>query len=348
MNRLLMKLLKNYQRVDTNVSEQAKYFYFFIFAFLVQHILYTIIKFSFFEIREFDIMLSFILFLVYIVLCLLIYNKKLTSAINIFIIYVLSRSIYITIFTDTLVTYIFLAIFILVISVIHRKSYQYYGMVGIVVGVLITNIGVIFNPTIINLMNSNTLLDTIELSLFLVLFIFLTFILVMIVKQEVLKSKKIQEKATVNFLLMAQKRRGIDHKKEEELVDDLTSVLLVRVDKYDKINDKFGYLIGDKIFKGVIGLIRKTIRVDDYIVRWSFDTFLVVLHYTSLSNAGIVGEKVRFTVEMSNMLSVKEKITVTVSGASTGIENTMQKTIENAEKLLKKKTLTNNSVHLNY
>ncbi len=155
--------------------------------------------------------------------------------------------------------------------------------------------------------------------------------------------------STVDFLFKAYQRREIDAAKNMGKLTEKTSVLLISIDDYNIINDEHGYEVGDKLLKDVISLIRKTVRVDDYIVRWNHDDFLVVLHHTPLSNAGIVGEKIRNIVEQTEFSIPKKHVSVSLAASSTELKETMHNAIEVVEGLLHKtRSKFSNEVMLDY
>jgi diguanylate cyclase (GGDEF)-like protein len=249
---------------------------------------------------------------------------------------------------DTTVIYVFLSLFILFMSAVHSKPIQYYISLGVVGGVLLTNSIILSRLLSSGDITQIELIAHVEAMLYVIVNIVLAFVFVTIVEQEILKSKKLVEMSTVDFLLKAHQRREKDKIKVVER-NDKTSVLLVGIDHYSKINDEKGNETGDAILNEVIQVIRRTVRVDDYIVRWNMDDFLIILHYTPLSNAGIVAEKIRTVIEKNEFQSMKGKVTVTITAASSEEKETMHKAIEQAELLLKKtKDTHHNYVHIDY
>ena len=56
-----------------------------------------------------------------------------------------------------------------------------------------------------------------------------------------------------------------------------TAYILIDVDNFKKINDKYGHAVGDKVLKKVGNVLRKNFRSDDYLCRIGGDEFAVLL-----------------------------------------------------------------------
>lgn len=65
----------------------------------------------------------------------------------------------------------------------------------------------------------------------------------------------------------------------EDCLDSIkkcSAVCLVDVDEFKRINDNYGYSVGDSVLKGVTDVIRKRIRNDDILIRYGGDEFLLI------------------------------------------------------------------------
>ena len=70
------------------------------------------------------------------------------------------------------------------------------------------------------------------------------------------------------------------------------SLILMDIDHFKKINDKFGHDIGDKVLVEFASLIRKHIRDSDYFCRIGGEEFAVILPETTLNDAVRVAKKI--------------------------------------------------------
>jgi len=75
------------------------------------------------------------------------------------------------------------------------------------------------------------------------------------------------------------------------------SLMLVDVDSFEKINDKFGSKIGDSVLMRVGSVVKAVSRDVDVCARWENDIFIVMLPDTHLEGARITAERLRSKVE---------------------------------------------------
>lgn len=73
--------------------------------------------------------------------------------------------------------------------------------------------------------------------------------------------------------------------------------LMVDVDYFKQVNDKYGHLAGDAVLKELSGLLRQTVRAADLAVRFGGEEFLILLHEVRPDFTSVVAEKIRQTVE---------------------------------------------------
>ena len=76
------------------------------------------------------------------------------------------------------------------------------------------------------------------------------------------------------------------------------TVLMLDIDDFKSINDRFGHPVGDAILQGIVAEIRNEVRNDmDLLARYGGDEFALVLPETPLTEAIIVAERVRRRVD---------------------------------------------------
>jgi diguanylate cyclase (GGDEF)-like protein len=90
------------------------------------------------------------------------------------------------------------------------------------------------------------------------------------------------------------------------------SVILLDVDHFKAINDRFGHEAGDRVLVGIAQLLRDNLRASDAPARWAGDEFVAVLPATDLEQAQLVAERIRSAVAGSELGSGSNKITVTL------------------------------------
>ena len=76
------------------------------------------------------------------------------------------------------------------------------------------------------------------------------------------------------------------------------TVLMLDIDEFKSINDRFGHPVGDAILQGIVAEIRNEVRNDmDLLARYGGDEFALVLPETPLTEGIIVAERVRRRVD---------------------------------------------------
>ena len=75
------------------------------------------------------------------------------------------------------------------------------------------------------------------------------------------------------------------------------SLILIDVDHFKLVNDEHGHLIGDQVLRVVADTVVQNKRSYDMAGRWGGEEFLLVLPGATLSDAGIVAERIRVSVD---------------------------------------------------
>lgn len=80
------------------------------------------------------------------------------------------------------------------------------------------------------------------------------------------------------------------------------AVLVLEIDRFKQINDRFGHLQGDEALRKVAATLRASCRATDILSRFGGDEFVVVMPHTPVDEARRVGERVRRDVEEFTLL----------------------------------------------
>lgn len=81
-----------------------------------------------------------------------------------------------------------------------------------------------------------------------------------------------------------------------------TTLLLLDVDHFKHINDKFGHGIGDQALIKLVGLLQNRLRKTDIVCRYGGEEFALLLVETSYGRATYVAEELRGIVERASIL----------------------------------------------
>jgi diguanylate cyclase (GGDEF)-like protein len=164
----------------------------------------------------------------------------------------------------------------------------------------------------------------------------------------------LNELATVDSLTRIPNRRAMVALLEAEFarksrIDIGFSVMLVDVDHFKIVNDRYGHEMGDIVLHDLAQRMREALRGQDFISRWGGEEFLILLPATSLREATEIGERLRTLVEQSHFRFDGHQVSLTIS---VGIGNSaacpdLDKIYKCADLALYKAKLTRNAVAWN-
>ncbi len=89
------------------------------------------------------------------------------------------------------------------------------------------------------------------------------------------------------------------------------SLILIDIDNFKSVNDKYGHIKGDKVLQKVSQLIFDNIRMTDRLFRWGGEEFIIILPETKLESAKTAAEKIRNIIQNGNF-SIEKQITVSL------------------------------------
>jgi diguanylate cyclase (GGDEF)-like protein len=89
------------------------------------------------------------------------------------------------------------------------------------------------------------------------------------------------------------------------------SILLVDVDHFKSVNDKFGHAVGDSALTNLVDLVQQRLRKADIVCRFGGEEFVLLLSETDREQAGRVAEELRGVVESAQTLP-NGKMTISV------------------------------------
>jgi len=121
------------------------------------------------------------------------------------------------------------------------------------------------------------------------------------------QSRRLKDMAITDPLTGAYNRRYLELQLEQVLetwtrYQRPASVLLIDIDHFKRINDKFGHGVGDSAIKNLVEVISRNIRNVDTLCRYGGEEFVVLLAETPLSKARPVAEKLRAAVENTRVV----------------------------------------------
>jgi diguanylate cyclase (GGDEF)-like protein len=92
-----------------------------------------------------------------------------------------------------------------------------------------------------------------------------------------------------------------------------TSVIMIDLDDFKKINDTYGHIIGDMVLRESAKAIKTSLRVTDKVFRYGGEEFTVILPQTQLDEAIKIAERIRRAVGDCRVCSNNACVSVTAS-----------------------------------
>jgi diguanylate cyclase (GGDEF)-like protein len=103
------------------------------------------------------------------------------------------------------------------------------------------------------------------------------------------------------------------------------TILMLDIDHFKLVNDRYGHLCGDEILKQVTQLCLKSIREIDILGRYGGEEFVFALPETSLEAAGIMAERIRNTIANTEFQYKEAVLKITVSIGLAGLNSSVSK-----------------------
>jgi len=83
------------------------------------------------------------------------------------------------------------------------------------------------------------------------------------------------------------------------------AIIFLDMDSFKQVNDTYGHLVGSRLLKEMGGLLKKTVRDVDVVIRYGGDEYTIILVETSPEVAGVVAERIRAMVEAHPFLETE-------------------------------------------
>ena len=91
------------------------------------------------------------------------------------------------------------------------------------------------------------------------------------------------------------------------------ALILVDIDRFKSINDRFGHAAGDEVLRCFGSIMRENIREGDIAARTGGEEFVLVLHHASPKVATAVADRIRMLCALSAMQTPSGRLSATVS-----------------------------------
>ena len=129
---------------------------------------------------------------------------------------------------------------------------------------------------------------------------------------------KMLQYATLDALTGLNNRRQFEVRLNQEIATakrqkNPLCAMMIDIDFFKKVNDTYGHASGDSVLSSVASIIKEHLRESDIPSRYGGEEFAVLLPYTHIEEAQIVGERLRKAVETAPIPIDKGNINVTIS-----------------------------------
>lgn len=115
--------------------------------------------------------------------------------------------------------------------------------------------------------------------------------------------------------------------------DTGSSIILLDIDHFKAINDRYGHNKGDLVLKTFSNIIRSGCRSTDIVGRWGGEEFLIICPKTDLTTSTTLAEKLRTAIEKQGVPDI-ECITASFGVSKFCPEDTVDSLLERTDKAL--------------
>ena len=121
------------------------------------------------------------------------------------------------------------------------------------------------------------------------------------------QSRRLKDMAVTDPLTGAYNRRYLEEQASQAMESwqryrQSSTMLLIDVDFFKRINDKYGHAVGDTAIKRLVEVISGRIRAVDTLCRFGGEEFVVLLQGTGIHGATRVADELRSIVEQTKIL----------------------------------------------
>ena len=115
------------------------------------------------------------------------------------------------------------------------------------------------------------------------------------------------------------------------------AMLMIDIDDFKLINDRFGHLAGDTVISDVAEIIRRAVRVFDICARFGGEEFAIIMPGSDADHAARVAERIRLRIESYQPLDDRFRtlrVTASIGVATSAADTTESDLIERADRAL--------------
>ena len=161
-----------------------------------------------------------------------------------------------------------------------------------------------------------------------------------LIEQQEKLTEEIRSLSEIDHLTGMYNRRKITELYDSEYVrykryKHPLSIIIIDIDFFKKINDKYGHTQGDITLKEIASILKTEVRESDHVGRWGGEEFLVICPETDIDGANTLAEKIRKTIDEYPFTHVGHK-TASFGITTCNDDCTFESMINRADKALYK------------
>jgi diguanylate cyclase len=127
-----------------------------------------------------------------------------------------------------------------------------------------------------------------------------------------------ESEANIDYLTQTFNRRSFERALQEAFKDfkekgAVFSLVIIDLDNFKYINDKYGHSMGDIVLKRVAHGLRVNLRAKDILARWGGDEFAILMPGTKEEQAKTVAERLKRGIESIEVVIHDEKVGLSFS-----------------------------------
>ncbi|MCX7988908.1 MAG: GGDEF domain-containing protein [Thermodesulfovibrio sp.] len=112
-------------------------------------------------------------------------------------------------------------------------------------------------------------------------------------------------------------------------------VLMLDIDNFKKINDKYGHSIGDVVLKEIAKSLKKSVKSYDEVIRYGGEEFLVILYRCEEKYLPIIGDRLRNEIKKIKISGYESlNVTVSIGACIYNSEENLYNAIDKADKAM--------------
>ena len=154
---------------------------------------------------------------------------------------------------------------------------------------------------------------------------------------KVLVNKLIRERDYLEDIASIDPLTGLYNRRILTHIRECSAIVMCDIDSFKKINDRYGHDEGDRIIKIVSQIIKKNVRVNDYVCRYGGDEFFIAFvncpEEVVLDRLELIRSEVEETVELPD---VDDSVTLSIGVAMINGTDTIDELRNKADSALYK------------